>query len=100
MFQATMCCNLWDLVDEGIDTVLDRLKGEAGITGISVPLSCPVDTYFRPHQGVSPRRFRTRGGVQFQPHSQTYASTRLRPIVAEWLRKTNPLTQVAEACAK
>ncbi len=100
MFQATMRCHLWDLVDERIDDVLDRLKGEAGITGISVPLVCPPVEQLRPHKGVSPRTFRSRGGIQFQPRAEFYANTRLRPVVAEWLRKSNPLPQVAEACAK
>jgi hypothetical protein len=100
MFQATMRCNLWDLVDEGIDEVLDRLKGEAGITGISMPLVCPPVDDLRIHKGISPRTFRSRGGAQFQPHAEFYANTRLKPVVAEWLKKSNPLPAVAEACAK
>lgn len=95
-----MRCNLWDLVDEGIDDVLDRLKGEAGITGISVPLVCPPVEQLRPHKGVSPRTFRSQGGAQFQPRAEFYANTRLKPVVAEWLKKSNPLPAVAEACAK
>jgi len=37
MFQTTLWCYLWDLVDEGIDEVLDRLKGQAGVTAIIQP---------------------------------------------------------------
>src|SRR5690349_13438156 len=100
MFHISMNCYPWDLVDEGIDAVLDRLKGEAGVTGISVPFSCGPIVQLRPHAGVSPRTFRSRGGVQFQPEASHYTGTRIRPVVADWLRKSNPLAAIAEACAK
>jgi len=100
MFCTNLVCCLWDLVDEGIDNVLDRLKGEAGVTGITVPLSCGPVNQLRPHAGVSPRTFRSRGGIQFQPNAEFYSGTRIRPVVAEWLRKSNPLPAVVEACEK
>lgn len=99
MFQADMECHLWDLVDEGIEEVLDRLKGEAGVTGVCVPAVVAPVHRLRPHD-VSPRTFITAGGIQFQPQSELYAATRVRPVVAAWLRKSNPLAAVAEACRK
>ena len=51
MFQATMRVYLWDLVDEGIDDVLDRLKGEAGITGICGAAGVPADRAVAASQG-------------------------------------------------
>lgn len=100
MFQTYVSCHLWDLVDEGIDEVLGRLKGEAGADGVSVTVACPRVGLLRPHRGVSPRTFRSEGGLQFQPNKDAYAATRLRPVVAEWLRKTNPLAAVAEGCER
>ncbi|NWG32780.1 MAG: hypothetical protein HXY29_15000 [Rhodocyclaceae bacterium] len=100
MFQTNLTCYLWDLVDEGIEDVLDRLKGEAGIRGITVPAVCRPIQQFRPHAGVLPRVFRSPGGAQFQPAAALYAGTRLRPVTAAWLRARNPLAQVAQACAK
>src|SRR4029079_3440231 len=100
MCLAGMRCDVWDLVDEGVDSVLDRLKGEAGITTVLVPLVCRPVEQLRAHKEVAPRRFRSRGGAQFQPDGAHYANTRLRPIPAEWLRKSNPLAQVAEAWQK
>ncbi len=99
-FQTYLWCYLWDLVDEGIDEVLDRLKGEAGVTGISVATNYHRVDQLRPHASNGPRRFISAGGAQFQPQGACYASTRLRPVVADWLRKTNPLAALAEACAK
>ena len=100
MFQTNLWCYLWDLVDEGVDDVLDRLKGEAGATGISVATSYHSVDQLRPHAGVKPRTFRSPGGAQFQPHAAAYAGTRMRPVVATWLKKSNPLATVADACAK
>lgn len=100
MFQTNLWCYLWDLVDEGIDDVLDRLKGEAGATGISVAVNYHSVDQIRPHGPAEARRFRSAGGAQFQPNAAHYASTRMRPVVAEWLRKGNPLAAVGDACAK
>jgi hypothetical protein len=98
MFATNVSCYLWDLVDEGIDDVLDRLRGETGATGVSVAVSCPRVGLLRPHRGVSPRTFRSEGGLQFQPGKDAYVGTRIRPVVAEWLRKANPLAAVAQGC--
>jgi len=100
MLETSLECYLWDLVDEGIDDVLDRLQGEVGVSGVCVPVFCPPIRQLRPHPGVSPRVFRSAGGAQFQPEVSHYAGTRLRPVTAEWLRKSNPLAAVGEACTK
>ncbi|MBP7937921.1 MAG: hypothetical protein KA354_25070 [Phycisphaerae bacterium] len=100
MFRTNLWCYLWDLVDEGIGDVLDRLKGEAGATGISVAVNYHSADQLRPHGPVESRRFRSAGGAQFQPNAAHYASTRMRPVPADWLRKGNPLAAVGEACVK
>jgi len=100
VFQTNLYCYLWDLVDEGIEPVLDRLKGEAGVTGISIAVHHPGVDQLRPHTVASPRRFRSAGGAQFQPDTARYRSTRMRPVVAEWLHKRNPLKAVADACVQ
>ena len=51
MFQTLVSCYLWDLVDEGIEEVLDRLQGEAGATGVGVGVCCPRTAVLRPHRG-------------------------------------------------
>ncbi|UCD27838.1 MAG: hypothetical protein JSV03_12130, partial [Planctomycetota bacterium] len=100
MFQTNMWCYMWDLVDEGIDEVLDRLLGEAGVTGISVATFYHSVDQVRPHARISPRSFRSPGGAQFQPQADRYTNTRMRPVVASWLKKGNPLVQLADACQK
>ncbi len=100
MFQSNLWCYLWDLVDEGIDDTLDRLIGEAGVTGISIATTYHSIDQLRPHPGVTPRRFRSPGGLAFQPHMEKYVDARIRPIIASWLGARNPLTDLGEACAK
>lgn len=99
-FQVQLWCYPWDLHDEGVDRVLDRLRGEAGVTGISVATHYHGLDQLRPHAGVSPRRFRSRGGAQFQPEAGAYVATRYRPVVADWLRKADPLAAIGEACVR
>jgi len=93
-----MFCYLWDLVDEGVDEVLDRLHGEAGMTGISVTTQYHRVDQLRPHLPGRSARFRSEGGAQFQFARDDYVSTRMRPVAAEWLGKSNPLSRVAAAC--
>lgn len=100
MFQTNMWTYLWDLVDEGIDQALDRLKGEAGVTGVSLAVTYHSIEQLRPHPGVSPRTFHSPGGAQFQPASELYAASRIRPVVAPWIKKANPLAAVSDGCEK
>jgi hypothetical protein len=97
-FEVNLGCYLWDLVDEGIDTALDRIKNETGVTGIVVPVHGPAVRQLRPHPGVLPKTFHSPGGAQFQPDPSYYAGTRIRPVVDSWLHKANHLKRVAEAC--
>ncbi len=100
MFQAHIECDLRDLVDAGIDDALDQLKGEAGATGITVGWCTSTRRALRAGRTMHPRIVRSEGGAQFQPEPRYYAAARVRPVVAAWLRKANPLEQVAEACRK
>ncbi len=97
-FEVNLECFLWDLVDEGIEDALDRIKGETGVTGVVVPVHGRGVMQFRPHAGVSPRSYIYDGGAMFQPEPVRYGGTRIRPVVAETLRKSNPLKAVVEAC--
>ncbi len=98
MFAVNLECYLWDLLDDGVEQVLDRLKGQVGVTGISVPALCPPLEQLRPHPGSGPHVFRTEGGAMWQADPTFYAGTRLRPSPAGWLRKRDPLNQVAAGC--
>lgn len=100
MLRINMVCHLWDLVDHGVDEVLDRLQGELGVSGVSVPVVCSPAALLRLGTQASPRIFRTRGGAFFRPDDRYYQATRCRPVVADWLKGRNPLEQVARGCRK
>ena len=100
MFNANLWCYVWDLEDEGIDHVVDRLHGEVGATGVSVATSYHSVEHWRVHAGVTPRIYRADGAVYFQPDAKRYAATRLRPIVAPAIKSRNPLARIADACAR
>ncbi len=89
----------WDLVDEGIEAVLDRLHGDVGINGLSVWVGLPPVTQLRlrePEHSI----FRTAGGLFFAPDKQHYLQTRCKPLISDWLKKAkDPLPRIAEACA-
>ncbi len=100
MFEAFAECWPWDLADEAVDPVLDRLKGEIGLTGLVVPVLVPALSQVRCRPGAGPRVFLTGGGAMFRAESRFFAGTRLRPVAADGLRRGDPLARAAQACAR
>jgi len=98
VFEVQLICHAWDLVEEGVEEVLDRLAGELGVSGICVPVVCPPLALLRTLPGVSPRIFRTRGGLFFAPREEYYQATRCKPVVSSWLKGRDPLRRIVEGC--
>ncbi len=99
MLRAFLSAYPWDLIDEGVGAVLDRLYGEVGATGVSLWVAPPPLVQLRVRD-VQPRVFRTRGGLFFHPDERHYCGTRCKPIVSGWVKTRNPLTRIAEACTE
>jgi len=97
MFQFFLTAYPWDLVHDDLDGVLDRLHGEVGVTGLSVWIGVPPVSQLRVRE-VTPRVFRTRGGVFFHPDGERYASTRCKPMMSEWVKSRRPLQRLSDAC--
>jgi len=91
----------WDLIDEGLESGLDRLQGEVGIAGLSVWAACPPVTELRART-LEPRIFRTRGGALFRPDEAAYATTRFKPVASDWVKGPahDPMTRIAAACTE
>ncbi|MDO8630347.1 MAG: hypothetical protein Q7R41_07625, partial [Phycisphaerales bacterium] len=89
----------WNLMERGLDKLLDRLRGEVGVTGLSVWAATPPLKQFRVRD-VQPRLFCTDGGVFFQPSDRHGSGTGCRPLVSTWTRGGNPLATIAEQCAR
>ena len=99
MLEASLVTYPWDLLDEGLETVLDRLQGEIGVTRLSVWGAAPPVMQLRARK-VTPRFVRTRGGLLFQPAEEYYTGTRCKPMVSTWVKGRNPLSKIAQACAE
>ncbi len=100
MFSAYMWCYPWDLLDEGIDRALDRMQ-EVGVSGICVATLYHSIEHLRMHTAYAdkPRAYIHAAAAYFRPEPGRYANTRLRPVVAEWLKSRNPLEEFGEACS-
>ncbi len=99
MFDCHIYCYPWDLLDEGLDEVLDRLHDQVGATGLTLVAVGDEEEQFRPHQSAEPRIYRTAGGVYFQPNEQYYQATRLKPPLWDQHRKMDVLAKISEGCA-
>ncbi len=98
MFELFLVAHLWDFTHEDVGSVLDRLHGDVGVTGISLWVAAPGTVQLRANH-LNPRVFRTRGGVFFQPTDRSFSSTRCQPIVSSWVTMGNPLASISRACA-
>lgn len=100
MRSAFFWCYPWDLLDEGVDVVLDRLVGEVGADALSVATTYHSVSQFRPHTDVAPRRWSHPAAAHFQPQMARYANTRIKPIPASWMKSRNPLELIAGRCER
>ena len=111
MFELFIVAYPWDLPAEDVGGVLDQLRGEVGVSGLSLWVAAPPSAQLRASaprplslgatvsSARRPRVFRTRGGVFFQPADRHYTQTRCQPIVSSWVTMGNPLATIAKACA-
>lgn len=99
MFDCTVQCYPWDLVDEDIDLVLDRLQGQVGATAIGLVVACDHVENLRPHVAAKPRVYRTSGGVFHKPDDTRYETTRLRPAPWGEHRNIDMVARTSERCA-
>jgi len=99
MFSAYIWCYVWDVLDEGIDRALDQMQW-AGVDGVCVATLYHSVEHFRMRAALAdrPRVYLSPASAYFQPDPSKYANTRLRPVVAEWLKTRNPLLDLSKAC--
>ena len=97
-FRTGIICSLWDLVDEGIDAVLDCVHGELGAGRVVLPLATGPVAQLRPRVSTGQRIFRTAGGIHFTAEPDRYEATRCKPLVADWLHGRHPADTVVGGC--
>jgi len=84
-----------DLVDEGFETVVDRLRDLAGADAVTMAANYHHSRDVFPHNPRRKIRF-MRGGVFFRADPARYAGLRLQPDVVDIARNEDPLARLIE----
>jgi hypothetical protein len=87
-----------DLVDEGIDVVLDRLQ-RSRLDGLTMACNYHHSRDVFPHNPVHRVRF-MQGGVFFRPEKTKYEKLLVQPDVPRWVLDDDPLRNVCEAAGR
>ena len=94
---ASMWTYLWDLVDEGYENVLTRLK-DHGLTSISIATAYHAGKFLAPHNPKRKVVFLEDGTVYFRPDLKLYG--RVKPLVNSLVQKGHGLAAVKKAADK
>jgi hypothetical protein len=87
-----------DLVDEGIDVVLDRLQ-RAQLNGLSMACNYHHSRDVFPHNPKHRIRY-MQGGVFFRPEPARYRKLRIQPDVPMWVQNDDPLQLACRAAGR
>jgi len=77
----------WDLQDEGIASVLDRLK-DNNINGVNVAVNYHSGMFLLPHNPKRKLYFPRPGALYFPPDASWYEKSVIKPPVSEFASKT------------
>lgn len=89
----------WDLVDENLDVVLDRLHGDVGVAGLSLWTATPPVLALRV-AADQPRVIRSDGGLLFHADRAPYSATRCQPLEAPGSTTGNRIARIIAGCAQ
>ncbi|MDH7570037.1 MAG: hypothetical protein QHJ73_10675, partial [Armatimonadota bacterium] len=98
MDYVTMWAYLWDLLDEGIERALRRMRDEAGVNTVSLATSYHSVQHLRPRAAGNKFFSCHQGSLYFPPDRSRYTGTPLRPRVSPIVVGGNPLRDVANRC--
>jgi hypothetical protein len=73
----------WDLLDEGIPNVLDRLQA-AGISGVNVAVNYHTGRFFLPHNPKRKLYYPEPGALYFEPDLKWYGESKIKPPISEF----------------
>lgn len=83
----------WDFDGLDLEPALIALA-DLGIDVISLGLLQPSVRAVRRSAADGPRVIQQPAGFHFQPDGKVYASSRIKPIAAKWLRHRNPIERI------
>ena len=88
----------WDLLDEGINHVLDTIV-DAGFASISIAVSYHSGKFLRPHGRTQRVYFCEDGVVYFRPNLRKYRESEIKPVPSILVEDDNHLTEIVSASA-
>ena len=92
---ASIYLHGWDVVDEGAEAVLSRLK-DFGFDAVNLAVSYHSGRYILPHNPKRRVYFAEEGVVYFDPHPENYLNTILRPRKSSQYRDVDILDVVVK----
>jgi hypothetical protein len=96
--ETSMLAFATDLRDEGTATVLDNIKGRAGVGGLTMAVAYHDARDLFPHNPVRKVRYLEGGAVFFPPDLARFGG--LQPRVSELARSGDPLGELCDAAGE
>lgn len=84
--KASVWIYLWDLIDEGVPQVLDRLQ-DNNIKGINVAVNYHSGRFFLPHNPKRKLHFPEPGALYIQPDPSWYDNSKIKPPISKFASK-------------
>ena len=91
--RALMYAYPWDVADEGVDSVAERLHA-CGIDGVQLAVSYHIASYLLPRNPSRVLYFGDHGALYFQPAAATSRTTGVTPIVSDVLDHPDALAAI------
>ena len=88
---------VWDVVDEGADSIIPTLKNEIGLNTLSVATCYHSVDHLRVHR-LDNNFYSSQAAIYFQPDRSLYRNTRIEPPVSPLAEETNPLRGISDSC--
>ncbi len=88
-----------DLVDEGMEAVLDNVAGRAGLGGVTMAAAYHHGRDIFPHNPARKVHFLEGGSVFFRPDPDRYRGLRLQPRVSALARESDVLADLCRAAS-
>lgn len=86
---------------EGVDLEPTLVQlADLGMDGLSLGLIQPAVRAIRRTATGGPRVNYQSAGFHFQPDARAYASARIKPVAAKWLRQRNPVERIARIASE
>ena len=72
----------WDVLDVGLDAVVDDLKGRAGLDGVNLASSYHAGRFLQPRSPLRKAYFPEDGTIYFRPSADRWSGQAIQPKVA------------------